>query len=298
MVEALAGSSLVIATVANSGSSGRGVVAATEDSPQGIVDTAAGSLLLADADVFLAHQSETAQIAADRFGPERVVEMLHMPVRDPARVAGYAHGVLGVSEDQLREVRELRQCAPYLWHSTPRRPLGEGGPYVVWVGRFDPCKGALEAMEAASRAGAHLKLIGTATNEMEEEHLRSLLPRLGDSVEWLGHLDGEKRDGVVAGAAALLMPAQWREPFGLVSIEAAMLGTPVLAFPGGALREIVATGLGVLCSNVEDLAAAIRRVMGGEFERSRVQDIAQRHFSPEAQMKAFEHALLQAAGRA
>ena len=38
------------------------------------------------------------------------------------------------------------------------------------------------------------------------------------------------------------MPVRWREPFGMVMIEALACGTPVIAFPEGAAREIVIDG--------------------------------------------------------
>jgi len=48
------------------------------------------------------------------------------------------------------------------------------------------------------------------------------------------------------------MPLRWREPFGMVIVEALACGTPVIAFPEGAAAEIVIDGengiLGSICS--------------------------------------------------
>ena len=51
------------------------------------------------------------------------------------------------------------------------------------------------------------------------------------------------KQGVLAGAAALLFPIDWPEPFGLVMIEAMACGTPVIAFRSGSVPEVVDHGI-------------------------------------------------------
>ena len=54
------------------------------------------------------------------------------------------------------------------------------------------------------------------------------------------------------------MPIRWNEPFGMVMVEALACGTPVIAFPEGAAREIVQDGLnGYLVEDEDSMAAAI-----------------------------------------
>jgi glycosyltransferase involved in cell wall biosynthesis len=79
-------------------------------------------------------------------------------------------------------------------------------------------------------------------------------------------------------AAALLNPITWREPFGLVMVEALASGTPVLAFPNGAAPEIVDPGrTGYLCRDEEEMITAVDRVPG--IERHHCRAAAERRFS-------------------
>ena len=60
-----------------------------------------------------------------------------------------------------------------------------------------------------------------------------------------------------SGAIALLAPIAWPEPFGLVLIEAMACGTPVIAFNGGSVPEIVEEGLtGFIVERKEEAVAA------------------------------------------
>jgi glycosyltransferase involved in cell wall biosynthesis len=69
---------------------------------------------------------------------------------------------------------------------------------------------------------------------------------------------GSEKQELFANARTLLMPITWNEPFGMVMVEALACGTPVIAFPQGAAREIVLHELnGYLVSDEESMAVAI-----------------------------------------
>jgi len=131
--------------------------------------------------------------------------------------------------------------------------------YVAFLGRMAPCKGAHLAIEAAKRAGVRLKLGGEIQplfNDYWEQQVRPFID--GDQIEYVGAADFAAKNALLSSARALLFPIQWEEPFGLVLIEAMACGTPVLAFAGGAVEEIVRGGAnGWICDDVDDMARRI-----------------------------------------
>jgi len=117
-----------------------------------------------------------------------------------------------------------------------------------FVGRVDPEKGTLDAIDIALRAGRPLRIAAKVGNLPDQrayydEVFKPALARAGRDVEYLGELEPEDRDHLFADSYATLMPGAWPEPFGLVSIESLACGTPVIARRVGALPEIIREGV-------------------------------------------------------
>jgi glycosyltransferase involved in cell wall biosynthesis len=117
-----------------------------------------------------------------------------------------------------------------------------------FVGRVDPEKGAVEAIEIAKRAGRPLRIAAKVGNMADqrayyEDVFRPALEAAGPTVEYLGEVTPDDRDALFADSYATLMPGAWPEPFGLVSIESLACGTPVIARRVGALPEIIREGV-------------------------------------------------------
>src|SRR5207248_5425960 len=62
----------------------------------------------------------------------------------------------------------------------------------------------------------------------------------------------------MADASAVLCPAKWEEPFGMVAAEAQAAGTPVIAYRRGALSEIIIDGQTGFLTPPDDVAGAAR----------------------------------------
>ncbi|KGN29832.1 glycosyltransferase [Knoellia sinensis KCTC 19936] len=134
--------------------------------------------------------------------------------------------------------------------------------YVLWLGRFNPDKGAHLAITAARTAGLRLVLAGKCIEAEERAYFtRHVEPDLGPGVEYVGEADVELKRELLAHARALVFPIQWEEPFGMVMIEAMACGTPVVATRRGSVPEVVVHAkTGLVVDTVDDLPAALGSV--------------------------------------
>ncbi len=150
--------------------------------------------------------------------------------------------------------------------------------YLLWIGRMDPVKGADRAIEAARLADRMLVLAGPVQTGQEEYFRKRVEPHIdGRGVKYVGEVTGVAKQELYANAAAVLMPLRWREPFGMVMVEALACGTPVIAFPEGAAAEIVIDGEnGMLVANETEMAQAIEQIGSIDPERCR-SSVAERY---------------------
>jgi glycosyltransferase involved in cell wall biosynthesis len=144
------------------------------------------------------------------------------------------------------------------------RPSFKQGDYLLYMGRIAKDKGTHLALDAARMAGMRIVVAG-APHEGEKAYFNlEIKPRLEmPGVEYLGEIGGDEKCTVLRNAHALLFPVEWEEPFGLVTIEAMMSGTPVLGFKKGSTPEIVdegVTGHLVATGDVHALCLAIKKV--------------------------------------
>lgn len=132
---------------------------------------------------------------------------------------------------------------------------GDGG-YLLFLGRMHPDKGVDVAIRAARRAGMPLRIAAKMREPAERAWFEACIePLLGGDISYVGETDRSESLALLQGAAALVNPIRWCEPFGLVMVEALAAGTPVLAFAHGAAPEIVEDGVtGYLCEGEDDLA--------------------------------------------
>jgi glycosyltransferase involved in cell wall biosynthesis len=83
----------------------------------------------------------------------------------------------------------------------------------------------------------------------------------GKFIEYVGEVGMEEKIELLSQSLAMVFPVQWDEPFGLVMIEAMACGTPVLALPGGSVREVVKDGVnGYVRESAAELAKCAREL--------------------------------------
>jgi glycosyltransferase involved in cell wall biosynthesis len=160
----------------------------------------------------------------------------------------------------------------------------ERGEYLAFLGRMIPSKGAAEAVRVARELDMPLVMAGPSTEWFEAE---VRLEVDGSLIRYLGPIDPAGRNELLAGAATLLFPISYPEPFGLVMIEAMACGTPVAAFGVGAVPEIVEEGVGGSWVPAGgSLGEAVRRAV--ELDRRRVREAAVERFDYRRMVDAYE----------
>ena len=137
----------------------------------------------------------------------------------------------------------------------PRDAGGGSGRYYFAFGRVVPYKRVDLAVVACAQLGRPLKVAGDGR---ALDAVRATAR--GDGIEFLGKVDADERDRLLAGARALLFPGE--EDFGIVPVEAQAAGLPVIAYGVGGASETVLDGrTGVLFDeqSAGGLAQAIER---------------------------------------
>ena len=180
------------------------------------------------------------------------------------RAVRKAARVLTVSERTKADIVELYGIPAQRIVVTPNGVDSVFGPgsgphdYVLSVGAIQRRKNQLATVEAAEAAGLPLVVVGPAKDPELAEELR----RRGARLE--GYVDTERLAELYRGAACLVQSSRY-EGFGLPVLEAMASGTPVVAVPDLALRE-VAGDAAIFVEEVE-LADGIRRALA---ERDRL----------------------------
>jgi glycogen(starch) synthase len=138
-----------------------------------------------------------------------------------------------------------------------------GAPLIVHTGRLEWEKGAHTLIEALPRIrrrfpNVHCVIAGRGS-QIEALTALAKRKRVTSRVSFLGWLPEEELRALVAAADVAIVPSLY-EPFGIVALEAASVGTPVVAARTGGLTEFLAEdlhGWGFVAGDAVDLAMAV-----------------------------------------
>ncbi|WP_098470169.1 glycosyltransferase [Serinibacter salmoneus] len=221
----------------------------------------------------------------------------------PGRLAGEAHlarrsdAVVAVSDaEATTAITRLGAPASRMWVVHPgvdprvfhplAEPLPAGGrPRVLLAARLEPLKGvdlAIRALARLPQPRPILQVAGGATHGTEYvDSLQALAAQLGvvEDVALLGPQSREELARLMREASIVLVPSH-SETYGLVALEAAASGVPVVAGAVGGLREAVRDGVtGLLLPDREPRtwAEALARVLDSEDLRARMSQASRAH---------------------
>ncbi|MDQ6766553.1 MAG: glycosyltransferase [Candidatus Eremiobacteraeota bacterium] len=190
----------------------------------------------------------------------------------PHYLIANSHNVAQRIQQIYRRTSDVLHCPVEAEAFAGQAPVGD---YYLVMSRLLPYKRIALAIEACQRIGARLIIAGTGP---DERRLRALSSA---RIEFAGLVNDEQRRRLIGSARALVVPGI--EDFGLVALEAAAAGRPVVAFgAGGSLETVVEgeTGLFFREPDARSLAQTLQTLEQSPFDRSRMQMHARR-FAPE-----------------
>ncbi|MDO5682612.1 MAG: glycosyltransferase [Propionibacteriaceae bacterium] len=214
------------------------------------------ALIARESDLIVAVSKAEARTVIERCGA------------DPARIAVLHPGV---------DTNLFRPIAP---GETSWRCCDMGRPFVLFAARLQPLKGPDLALEALARIDPqvrpHLVIAGEVSADFADYH---------SEIERLAHGLGVAGDVIYSGSrpraefaammrsARLILVPSHSETFGLVALEGAASGVPVIASAAGGLIESVEdgrTGIIVPTRDPQDWADAISRLLTDRQEHERL----------------------------
>ena len=224
---------------------------------------------------------------------------LHLPpgwypaaALNPARPDTWLHCVSASQQCALLAVAHTACVLPPIENGVDVAALGAvrhgRRGYAVTLGRICPEKNQHAALQAAHLAGVGL-LIGGQVFPYPAHRAyfaEAVAPLLDRTRRFLGPLGFARKRRLLAGARCLLVPSTAPETSSLVAMEALACGTPVIAFPSGALEKLVDHGrTGFLVGSAAEMAEAIGRA--GQIDADACRAAARARFSQEGMIAGY-----------
>jgi glycogen(starch) synthase len=183
-------------------------------------------------------------------------EALHLFELAPERVRVLPNGI-----DAARWTATARA------KSAARTAIGGDGPLLVYAGRLVHEKGVQTLLRAVrplreTHPGLRLAVAGTGVHE-PKLHAQARRLRIARAVDWLGFVPEAELPALLGVADVVVVPSLY-EPFGIVALEAAIAGAPMVVAETGGLRDLAAAGVAAAsfpAGDVEALTSAVGKLL-------------------------------------
>jgi glycogen(starch) synthase len=165
-------------------------------------------------------------------------------------------------EDARKIVPEIENKSSLIYNGLPMPSIKPANyqfdePILLCIGRLVPEKGfdlALEAFAYVHKVFPRARLLiagdGICMADLKSQ-AKSL--NIQEFVDFSGWIDPDKIMDLINQAVLVIVPSRWREPFGLIALQASQMARPVVASNVGGLPEVVVhTKTGFLYKN-EDI---------------------------------------------
>jgi len=174
--------------------------------------------------------------------------------------------LVSISNDQRKPIASSNFVGT-VYHGLPSKLLEPvyhpRGGYLAFLGRISPEKRPDRAIHMAQALGIPLKIAAKVDRADEVYFRNEIAPLLNaPGIDYIGEISERGKREFLGEALAVLFPIEWPEPFGLVMIEAMACGTPVLAFRGGSVPEIIDHGTtGMIVDTLDEAIRMLPQVL-------------------------------------
>jgi len=160
----------------------------------------------------------------------------------------------------------------------PKKSQKASEGYFLYLGRISEEKGLDFLLASFVKLPEYrLKVVGDgALLETYQKQFKNF-----KNIEFLGRVDGEKKEGLLQKAEALLLPSVCFENYPLAIVEAFSFGIPVIASRIGGIPFIVEegeTGFLFEVNNFADFAAKLKKIYGQKALRKKMGNEARKVF--------------------
>lgn len=147
------------------------------------------------------------------------------------------------------------------------------GPYFIFIGGFEQKKGLdflLRSYALARNRGLASRLVIVSRDGPARLEITSLAEELGlrKSVSFRINAPHAEVMGLLSKSVGLVVPSR-REPFGLVALEAAVLGVPILITEICGVLSVIKDCAGISAIPVDDEYALVKGMLEFEVRKSR-----------------------------
>jgi glycogen synthase len=172
--------------------------------------------------------------------------------------------LFGPGLGEITVIRNGIEAARWPFASRRRRGVASGPPELLFVGRLEYEKGVHDAIAALPRIrrahpGTTLTIAGEGTQQAWLVE-RARKHRVLKATRFVGRLDHDELLAALHRADAAVLPSHY-EPFGLVALEAAAAGTPLVTSNIGGLGEAVINGETGMSCPARDVTRLVKAVV-------------------------------------
>ena len=220
-----------------------------------------------------------------------IVSIMHLPIfKEVADVlASYKKpNIVTISNNQRKNFKNVHYLATvYNGINLSEFKFNEKSKdYFLFMGALGEHKNPKDAILAVKKA--KVKLILAGGKKREPYFSKEIKPLIDNKqIKYLGEITDKKRGNLLKYAKGFIFPIKWQEPFGLVMAEAMACGTPVIAYPNGAVKEVVKNKkTGFIVKNVAGIVKAIKNI--DKIDRKECRKYVEENFSVERMIDDYE----------